>query len=92
MQHSLRHEIVRAIFHAEPIEMSALEQPVETELTRAARGSISNAAEITNDALQFDEADFTKAKKTVKAKSNAKVRAKANKAERTRKAKARKRR
>lgn len=91
MQHGLRHEIVRAIFHAEPLPMSQLEQPVETELTRAARGSISNAADILDDAAQFDEADFTGAKKQSKVKSVAKQRAKANKAERQRKAKARKR-
>ncbi|MGB4800626.1 MAG: preprotein translocase subunit SecA [Candidatus Saccharimonadales bacterium] len=94
MQHSLRHEVVRAIFHAEPMAMDKLEQPVETELTRAARGSISNAGEILNDEVQFDEADFAMQDKKggTRTTSTAKKRAKANKAERQRKAKARKRR
>jgi preprotein translocase subunit SecA len=94
MQHSLRHEVVRAIFHAEPMAMDKLEQPVETELTRAARGSISNAGEILNDEVQFDEADFAMQDKKggTRTNSTAKKRAKANKAERQRKAKARKRR
>ena len=91
MQHNLRHEVVRAIFHAEPVDMSELDQPVETELTRAARGSISNAGDILNDAAQFDEEDFTGEKKAPRVKSTAKERAKANKRERQRKAKARKR-
>ncbi len=57
MQHTLRHEVVRAIFHAEPVDADDLEQPVETELTLAARGSINNASQIMNDESQFDEAD-----------------------------------
>ncbi len=91
MQHALRHEVVRAMFHAEPVDMSQLEQPVETELTLAARGSIDNAAQIMKEDTQFDEADFTEGKKQSQVKSTAKKRAKANKAERQRKAKARKR-
>jgi preprotein translocase subunit SecA len=91
MQYSLRHDVVRAIFHAEPIEMDELDRPVETELTRAARGSISNAGQILDDENQFDEADFTEEKKASQVKSTAKERAKANKRERQRKAKARKR-
>ncbi|QQS19322.1 preprotein translocase subunit SecA [Candidatus Saccharibacteria bacterium] len=90
MQFALRHEVVRAIFHAEPVEMSELEQPVETELTLAARGSISNAADILGDTEQFDEKDFTGEKKVSQVKSTAKDRAKANKRERQKKAKARK--
>jgi preprotein translocase subunit SecA len=91
MQHTLRHEVVRAIFHAEPVDADDLEQPVETELTLAARGSINNASQIMNDESQFDEADFTDGKKQSQVKSTAKKRAKVNKAERQRKAKARKR-
>ncbi len=91
MQHALRHEVVRAMFHAEPVDMNQLEQPVETELTLAARGSIDNAAQIMKEDTQFDEADFTEGKKQSQVKSTAKKRAKANKAERQRKAKARKR-
>jgi preprotein translocase subunit SecA len=92
MQHDLRHEVVRAMFHAEPVDVENLEQPVETELTRAARQSISNASSIMAEGSNFDEHDFTaEAKKAAKAASSAKSRAKANKAERQRKAKARKR-
>lgn len=91
MQYALRHDVVRAIFHAEPIEMDELDRPVETELTRAARGSISNAGQILDDEKQFDEGDFTAGKKPSQVKSTAKERAKANKRERQRKAKARKR-
>jgi preprotein translocase subunit SecA len=91
MQHTLRHEVVRAIFHAEPVDADDLERPVETELTLAARGSINNASQIMNDESQFDEADFTDGKKQSQVKSTAKKRAKVNKAERQRKAKARKR-
>jgi preprotein translocase subunit SecA len=96
MQHALRHEVVRAVFHAEPVDMSELSQPVETELTLAARGSVSNAGEIMKEELQFDEADFagsasSAGKAAQRASSVAKKRAKANKAERQRKAKARKR-
>jgi preprotein translocase subunit SecA len=94
MQHALRHEVVRAIFHAEPIDMAALQQPVETELTLAARGSIDNAAQIMSEDTQFEEDDFVTSsgqkKPSTKAPSTSKKRAKANKAERQRKAKARK--
>ncbi|MFZ2513996.1 MAG: preprotein translocase subunit SecA, partial [Candidatus Saccharimonadales bacterium] len=91
MQHALRHDVVRAVFHAEPVDAADLEEPVETELTRAARGSISNAGQILDDEKQFDEGDFTGEKKASQVKSSAKERAKANKRERQRKAKARKR-
>ncbi len=89
MQNTLRHDVVRTIFHAEPVEESELEQPIETELTRAARGSISNAGQIMAEGGEFDESDF--GEKKTKAKSTSKARQKANKAERQRKAKARKR-
>lgn len=60
MQLTLRHEIVRAIMHAQPLE-SELEQTVETDLTRAARGSVDNASKIV-EAEHFDEADFETSK------------------------------
>lgn len=90
MQHTLRHEVVRALFHAEPVDPSQLEQPIETELTLAARGSISNADQIIEGEAEFKESDFDD-KKAAKASSTAKKRAKANKAERQRKTKARRR-
>jgi preprotein translocase subunit SecA len=90
MQGSLRHEVVRALFHAEPVDPDELEQPVETELTRAARNSISNAGEIIEGEAEFEEADF-EAKKAAKAKAPSVKRKKANKQERKRKSSARRR-
>ncbi len=92
MQHDLRHEVVRSLFHAEPIDASDIDEPVETELTLAARQSIDNASQITEGEAEYSESDFgALGKKATKATSNSKKRAKANKAERQRKAKARKR-
>jgi preprotein translocase subunit SecA len=96
MQRTLRHETVRTLLHAQPVRPEELDRPIETELTRAARQSISNAGTITNVDSEFEEADFT-ASKDPNAKSPAKkqrttiVRKKAHKAERKRKAQARKR-
>lgn len=89
MQNTLRHDVVRLLFHAEPVDESDLEQPIETDLTRAARGSISNAGQILSEGGEFSESDF--GEKKTKAKSTSKQRQKTNKAERQRKAKARKR-
>jgi preprotein translocase subunit SecA len=91
MQHDLRHEVVRALFYAEPVDPSELEEPVETQLTLAARQSISNAGDIIEGEAEYDEGDFNGVKNASKVKSTSKTRAKANKAERQRKAKARKR-
>lgn len=92
MQATLRSEVVRALLHAEPVDQSALDRPVETELTRAARGSISNAAQVIDSEEEFTEADFTpkKPSPTTTAHTDTK-RKKAHKAERQRRAKARKR-
>ena len=90
MQTSLRHDIVRGIMHAEMVDQSQLERPVETELTRAARNSISNADSINESAAQFDEGDFA-GKKMPKAKNDSQKRKRANKAERSRKKAARRR-
>jgi preprotein translocase subunit SecA len=93
MQTTLRHEVVRALFHAQPIDPSQLEAPIETELTRAARQSISNANNITDAEVEFTQEDF-KNKKAADAakKANAAVnRKKVHKTERKRKSQARKR-
>jgi preprotein translocase subunit SecA len=90
MQGALRRDVVRAVFFAEPVAEEDLERPIETELTRAARNSISNAGEIIEGEAEFEEGDFTP-KQAPKAKNTSKTRAKANKAERQRKTKARKR-
>lgn len=92
MQNELRREVLRILFHAEPVAPEELEQPTETELTRAARQSISNAGEITQ-AKDVTEADFkpVKTERDEKRKAEQK-RKKDRKAERQRKTKARKRR
>ncbi len=92
MQLQLRHEVMRALFHAEPVREEDLDRPVETELTRAARGSINNANQITETSAEFEEADFkTKKVDQEEQKVAAEKRKKARKAERQRKTKARKR-
>jgi preprotein translocase subunit SecA len=92
MQRSLRHEVVRSLFHARPVDPSQLNNPVETELTRAARGSVSNADRII-DADEFKETDFTPAtqERVENQKTHTKIR-KARKAQRQNKKKAKKRR
>ena len=92
MQNQLRHEVVRALFHAEPVAQEDLERPVETELTRAARGSVSNVNQISEANDEFEEADF-KTRQTDQAEQKAATdkRKKARKAERQRKTQARKR-
>jgi preprotein translocase subunit SecA len=88
MQLDLRHDVVRALFHARPVDVS--DQPVETELTRAARGSVSNADKIV-DSEEFKETDFVSGKteeQEVRKAHN--KRKKARKAERQRKKKGKK--
>ena len=57
MQEQLRHDVVRALYSAEPVDS---EEPIETELTRAARNSVDNASQIV-DATEFQETDFVSA-------------------------------
>lgn len=91
MQLSLRHDVVRALFHARPIDASQLDRAVETELTRAARNSVDNADKIIN-ADEFKETDFkTEAQDTTEKKKVADKRKKARKAERKRKTAAKRR-
>jgi preprotein translocase subunit SecA len=93
MQISLRHDVLQFVFNAQPVDPSMLQRAAETELTRAARGSISNADKILDADDQFDEEDFAaggkKANEPTAKKPDA--RKKARKAERQRKAKGRKR-
>lgn len=87
-QANLRHEIVRAIMHAQPLDADITEAVVETDLTRAAAGSVNNATQITA-AETFEETDFTPASEELTAEAHARaVRKKAHKAERQRKQKA----
>jgi preprotein translocase subunit SecA len=85
MQIQLRHEVVRALFSAEPVDVN---RPVETELTRAARHSVDNANKIL-EADEFEETDFVPVKVATAAKKQSKDKLKkARKQERQRKQKA----
>jgi preprotein translocase subunit SecA len=92
MQNDLRHGVLRTLFHAQPVDMERLDAPVETELTRAARGSISNASQINATEDEFSETSFKprKAEADAKKQATAKLK-KARKTERKRKTQARKR-
>lgn len=103
MQATLRRDVLRAIYSAQPVREDQLDNPTETELTRAARRSIDNADKIL-EAEEFEESDFvntpvnvvapitqvdgTKPKMAHKKKT---TKAKSRKAERKRKAKGRRR-
>lgn len=63
MQNVLRHDVLRALFHARPISEEHVHDPIETELTRAARSSVDNADKIIEEAETFDEDDFKVIKK-----------------------------
>lgn len=90
MQVSLRHDVVRALFHARPISPSELNKAVETELTKAARRSVDNADKIV-EAEEFKETDFkTEKQETTEKKKIGKQRKKSRKAERMRRKKGRK--
>jgi preprotein translocase subunit SecA len=92
MQQTLRHDVLRALFHAQPIDPEDLERATETALTRAARGSIENAAQINNSQNEFDEHDFaaTKAANIANKKKPTTIK-KARKTERKRKTTAKRR-
>lgn len=93
MQGTLRHDVLTALFHAEPVAAEQLDRPVETAITRAARRSISNSTEIVNDQEEFEAEDFQANPKTenIEKKKIEQKRKKARKAERQRRAKGRKR-
>ena len=89
MQDILRHEIIRAIMYAQPLDEEEAQKAVETELTRAARSSVENASQITA-AESYEESDFTPAREEQAQGAKAKAaRKKARKAERKRKTAAR---
>jgi preprotein translocase subunit SecA len=91
MQNDLRRDVIRALFHAQPVSEDELDRPIETELTRAARLSVDNADTII-EAEEFEESDFSPTSETQQVKhKQADKRKKARKAERQRKAKNRKR-
>jgi preprotein translocase subunit SecA len=92
MQGSLRHDVLRALFHAQPISEEELERATETELTRAARGSVDNASQITTAETEFEARDFTdrRAAQQAKKKQSGQIK-KARKVERKRKTAAKRR-
>lgn len=93
MQANLRHEVLRTLFHAEPISAEQLDQPIETELTRAARQSVANADQISENSSDLDADSFISQSQTQATQKKATAtKKKTRKAERQRKAKARKRR
>jgi preprotein translocase subunit SecA len=88
MQQTMRHEVVKTLFHAQPAE---LDDSVETDLTRAARNSVDNADKII-EAEEFHEVDFTPAKvEATSQKVTTDKRKKARKQERQRKTVAKRR-
>ncbi len=98
MQQTLRHDVLRALFHAEPISEDQLNRMAETELTRAARNSVDNVDQISEADSDFAEADFARAtdpehrqQQHTQQKKVAAKRKKARKTERQRKTQARKR-
>jgi preprotein translocase subunit SecA len=86
MQENLRHEIIRSIAHAQPADIS-MQQAIDTELTRAAQGSVDNAGQITK-AENYEAGDFKSEQKQQIEEARAHARRKkARKAERQRKKK-----
>lgn len=85
MQGSLRHDVLRTLFHAEPVSKEDLDRPVETELTKAARQSVSNANQIQRSE-QHSESEYTSKRKEVRnQQKQQQKRKKSRKAERQRK-------
>ena len=91
MQNSLRHDVLRALFHAEPLTQEQVDRAMETELTIAARSSVENAGQIVENEKEFEEKDFAKPTQIPKKKQSENIK-KARKSERQRKTAAKKRR
>jgi preprotein translocase subunit SecA len=92
MQQTLRHDVLRSLFHAQPISQEELDRATETELTRAARSSIENGSQINTSDSEYDESDFAGTKKVVAPKAKQPVTIKkARKTERKRKTTAKRR-
>ena len=90
MQGTLRHEVVRALFNAQPVDLEDIDRPTETELTRAARQSTSNIDNISEADDEFTDADFSDKPANKPKAVQPTQKKKARKAERQRKSKARK--
>ena len=70
MQQTLRHDVLLHLFHAQPIAAEDLDRATETELTRAARGSVENANQIRTADTDLHADDFDDKKAAVVAKKN----------------------
>lgn len=90
LQANLRNQILHVLYHAEPVSQAELDRPAETDLTRAARHSVSNADQIT-EAEIISEDDFSTKKANQPKNKAVSARKKARKAERKRKTTARRR-
>jgi len=91
MQVTLRNEVIRALFSAQPVDVTDLDTPTDTALTRAARLAVGNVDQISEADDDFTAADFEVKKDSRPKKQAPTTRKKARKAERQRKTKARKR-
>lgn len=60
MQGTLRRDVLKSIYNAQPVRPDQLDNPTETALTRAARRSVENADKIL-EADEFEESDFINA-------------------------------
>jgi preprotein translocase subunit SecA len=58
MLQTLRHLVIRTVFNTYPVDVGQLDRPIETSLTRAARGSVENAGQIIHNQDEFHEEDF----------------------------------
>ncbi|HSX47843.1 MAG TPA: preprotein translocase subunit SecA [Patescibacteria group bacterium] len=93
LQLSLKHDVLMHLYHAEPIPQEDLDKAIETELTRAARGSVDNASQIITSENEFQEKDFdNKQKAQIPKKKQTKSLKKSRKSERKRKTAAKRRR
>lgn len=54
---TLRHDVLRTLFNAQPVAIDELDEPADTLLTRAARASVDNADKILQTD-EFQEDDF----------------------------------
>jgi len=92
MQLTLRHDVLRTLFHAQPISPEELERATETDLTRAARSSVENGAQITKNESEFNASDFNDKKVEAQTKKKQTTdRKKTRKTERRRKTSAKRR-
>ncbi len=92
LQTNLRHDVVRSLYHAQPVAEEDLDRVIETDLTRAARSSVDNASQIMTSEVEFDAGDFVdkNTEHQVK-KQQSQKRKKARKVERKRKTAAKRR-